>query len=222
MRRVLVAAALGLTALVAAVPFASASAGGVGAMLTAALLAGLVAIGFYGCDVVKLYRTRKRRAVELNMQAALTALGMLGLSALLLVVLLAIGQLEAHVGAVVYLFAFGWLGGLGLAKLYKIVPFLTWLECYAPKLGKEPTPRVQDLVDERHARPWFALYFLCVVAAALLLLAGWNGAFRLAVLVQLLATLGLVRHFYLARRLGPVPAAQKGGLHPHLFFANSP
>jgi hypothetical protein len=154
------------------------------------------------------------------MQAALVAVAMLALAALLLVVLLAAGQLQAHIGAVVYLLAFGWLGGLGLGKLYKIVPFVTWLECYAPKLGKEPTPRVQDLVDERHARPWFALYFLAVLAAVALLLAGWGTGFRVAVLLQLAATLGLVRHFYLARRLAPVPAPQKSGVRPRLFLVN--
>ena len=49
------------------------------------------------------------------------------------------------------LIAFGWLSGLVLAKLYKIVAFLTWLGTYGPAMGRVPTPRVQDLVAERRA-----------------------------------------------------------------------
>jgi len=220
MRRVLVAAGVAMVLLAAGIVVIVAMQREAQLLLGLAGLASLVAIGLYVSDIARLHRTRKRRQIELNMQAALIAVAMLVLASLLLVVVLAIGQLDAHIGAVVYLFAFGWLGGLGLAKLYKIVPFITWLECYAPLLGKQPTPRVQDLVDERRARPWFALYFLAVLAATAMLLLGWAPAFRLAALMQLAATLGLVRHFYLARRLGAVPTPQRHGARPRLFYVN--
>lgn len=72
----------------------------------------------------------------------------------LTLILALLGVLPRHGGAIAFITAFGWLSGLALAMLYKIIAFMTWLECYGPVLGKRPTPRVQDLVTERVAFPW--------------------------------------------------------------------
>ncbi|MEW9613931.1 hypothetical protein AB3G45_08895 [Shinella sp. S4-D37] len=188
----------------------------------AALLLALAAALLYGGDVVHLYRARKRRQAELNIRATFAAFGALILS----VVLLNVPAVRAGDGlaATVYLFVFGWLTGLGLAQLYKIVAFLTWLEAYGPVLGRAPVPRVQDLVDERRGRILFWLYYGAVAAAALALFLGAAGAFRGAVLVQLAATLGLMGEFVRARRLRIVPQALRapaGMVRPRLFLPSS-
>ena len=72
----------------------------------------------------------------------------------------------------------GWLSGLGLAKLYKIVPFMACLECYGPVLGKKATPRVQDIVVEKGVENWFLLYFESVWSGAVALLCGHPHAFQ--------------------------------------------
>jgi hypothetical protein len=209
-RLVFVAGTLTLVLVAAAAPFALAAGMGVPGLLAAAALTGLVALGVYGRDVLTLYRRRRRRTIELNAMAAIGAFAALAGAAMLLPVLLASGQLHAHIGALTYLFAFGWLGGLGLAKLYKIVAFLTWLECFAPSLGKRPTPRVQDLVDERHAAPWFGAYYLAVGLATLALLFA---------LLQLIATLAIVRHLYRSRELLNLPPELgRGFARPHPFW----
>ena len=119
---------------------------------------------------MELYRNRKRGALELNTRMAVHSFACLAGAALLGVTLVAMGSFADHAGAFVFLVAFGWLSGLVLAKLYKIVAFLTWLETYGPVMGRVPTPRVQDLVAERRASKWFAAYFLAVwIATALLL-----------------------------------------------------
>lgn len=220
MRLVLIAGLLALAPIAAGVPFIIAVDGGAPFMLAAAAIAGLSVVSLYTRDVIVLYRARKRRVIELNMKAAFAALGCLVSSCIALVVLLAVGQLEAHIGALVYLFAFGWLGGLGLAKLYKIVPFVTWLECFAPRLGKAPTPRVQDLVDERQAAVWFVLFYAGVLTATGMLAVGWAEAFRICVFIQLAGSLGLIRHFYRARVLRNVPGTVRYEAHPRLFLAN--
>jgi hypothetical protein len=122
---------------------------------------------------------------------AAVALVNLGALVLLAIALIAIGQFQAQIGAVVFLAAFGWLTGLGLSKLYKIVAFLTWLECYGPVLGKTATPRVQDLVVETRAAKWFWIYFAGVWAATAALLLNAPAGFRASAVLMFIATIGI-------------------------------
>jgi len=193
--------------------------GGGAVLFTLALVLTLVAALLYGRDVVRLYRARRRKQAEVNIRASFAAFAALAIC----VVLVNIPAIRGGegVGAIVYLFVFGWLTGLGLAQLYKIVAFLTWLEAYGPVLGRAPVPRVQDLVEERRAFVLFCLYYGAVAAATLTLFAGMTGLFRVMVLLQLAATLGLMREFVRSRRLSVVPAplrAPAGMVRPRLFL----
>jgi hypothetical protein len=152
---------------------------------------GVGSLGLYGADVVSLYRARKRRTIEVNARMAAVALANLGAVVLLAIGLIMVGRFEAQIGVVVFLSAFGWLTGLGLAKLYKIVAFLTWLECYGPVLGKTATPRVQDLVVETRAAKWFWLYFSGVWAATAALLLDAPAGFRVSAALMFVATIGI-------------------------------
>ncbi|MCC7321400.1 MAG: hypothetical protein IT542_10550 [Rubellimicrobium sp.] len=175
-----------------------------GLALLLALALGVAALGAYGADMLHLYRKRRRPVIELNSRMAAVALGALGLAVVLLLVLLTLGRLGEGIGAVVFLIAFGWLTGLGLAQLYKIVAFMTWLECYGPILGKRPTPRVQDLVVEGRARKWFVLHYAATGAGTLALLAGQALLFRLLAALMLLATAGIAAQLLRTRRLADV------------------
>ncbi|MCM8729789.1 hypothetical protein ACFO8O_02225 [Hephaestia sp. GCM10023244] len=174
------------------------------ALLAAALLA-LGAFGCYGDDIIRLYRQRKRRVIELNSRMAGVALVHLAAAVLLAIVLVATDMLGHHIGALLFLIAFGWLTGLGLAKLYKIVAFLTWLECYGPVLGKVITPRVQDLVIEPRAIRWFWVYFAAVDATVLALFAAAPAVARSGVAAMLVATGAIVAELVRIRRLADVP-----------------
>lgn len=211
-------AALVLAVLVA--PLEILAAGSSYAFLAAGLLAA-VAMCAHSLDLFHIYRHRKRRAVELNIRSALAAFACLYLSAPLLLASWAAERLDGDAGALVYLVAFGWLTGLGLSQLYKIVPFLTWLECYGPVMGRRPTPRVQDLVVERRGGLWFVLYFLGVFGGTAALLAGAPGLFRLASAATLAASAAIVVELVLARRLFNVAAAVRlpeGAARPRLIL----
>lgn len=178
--------------------------GGLATMLGLAALLGTVALAFYGSDILHLYRARKRRVIELNSRMAALALINLVAAVILIAVLLGSGTLGRYAGAAVFFVGFGWLSGLGLAKLYKIVAFLTWLECYGPVLGKIATPRVQDLVVERRAIKWFYLYFLAVWVATASLLAENPLVFRVAAGAMVVATFCIVAQLVQTRRLADV------------------
>ncbi|HVY58072.1 MAG TPA: hypothetical protein VHA77_09510 [Xanthobacteraceae bacterium] len=189
------------------------------ALQLAGAVLGLAAVALYGGDIVHLYRARKRRVLELNSRMAAFALVSLALGVVLIAVALALGNLAAHAGPITFLLAFGWLTVLGLAQMYKIVPFLTWLECYGPVIGKRPTPRVQDLVVERRAIKWFALYVVAVWGGTVALLANSPAGFRTAAAAMLVATLGLVVQMVRARRLADVKTPDRlpaGARMPHL------
>ncbi len=183
---------------------------------------GFVTLALYGGDILHLYRARKRRKIELNSRMAALALASLAAGVACTLASLALGNLERHVGVIVFLLAFGWLSGLGLAKLYKIVPFLTWLECYGPILGKRPTPRVQDLVVERRALKWFLLYFVAVWVGAFALFMHYSPGFRVAAVLMIVATAGIVLQLVRARRLADVSDSVRlpvGAQHPRLLLS---
>ena len=168
------------------------------AIAAAAAVTGL-GIALYLFDMARLYRARQRQKLELNALMAIPALAALGVALLIALALGALGYSERLLGALGYLLLFGWLSGLALSQLYKIVPFLTWLERYGSVLGKRPVPRVQDLVDEGRDRPWFILYFIAVAAATLFIALGSPAAWRVAALAQLSATIMIVRALWLVR-----------------------
>ena len=150
-----------------------------------------------------------------------TLVGLAG-AAVLSIMLVMVGSFSDHVDAVVFLVAFGWLTSLVLAKLYKIVAFLTWLECYGPVLGKAPTPRVQDLVTEHRASKWFRLHFGAVWLGTAALLADAPEGFRLAALLMTAATCGIVIQIVKTRRLSNITAALRlpaGAAMPPLLFS---
>jgi len=197
---------------------------GMTAVLIAAAVTGTGSLLLYGRDIIHLYRSRKRRVVELNSRMAAIALGYLAVTLVLAIAFALLGVFRLHIPALVFLIAFGWLSGLGLAKLYKIVAFLTWLECYGPVLGKTPTPRVQDLVVEPRAARWFWLYYATVACAALALLVHAPLVLRAAAAGMMLATAGIMAELIRTRRLAAVKPPlrfPKGACKPPLLYSQA-
>lgn len=196
----------------------------VDAVLLVAGLAGLGCLGLYGRDAIELYRKRVRPVIELNSRMASVALGHLAAATLLLTACAALGLVDRFAAPLVFLVAFGWLTGLGLAKLYKIVAFMTWLECYGPVLGRTATPRVQDLVVEPRARRWFWLYFAAVDVATVCLFAEAALVFRFAAAGMGVATAAIALELVRTRRLVNVEDAIRlptGTRPPRLLFTTA-
>ncbi len=154
----------------------------------------------YFMDIVKLYRTRQRKSLELNSRAAAGALFMMALAIVLTVTALMFSKKALPAG--LFLLLIGYLSGLGLSQLYKIVPFLTWLELFGSKLGQGPVPRVQDLVLETRAAPWFIFYFIAVTGSAVAMLLNLSFIFQLTASAQLVALLAITLELWRARHPG--------------------
>jgi hypothetical protein len=185
---------------------------------------GLATTVLYGRDVIEIFGGRKRRQLELNTKMAVLSFVSLAAAALLGMVLVLTGTFAAYLGAFIFLAIFGWLSGLVLAKLYKIVAFLTWLETYGPVLGRTPTPRVQDLVSEARASKWFAIYHFGVWLGTLMLLAGQPLAFRAAAAMMMIGLVGIVHEVIRTRRLADVEGPLRlpdGACAPHLLCARN-
>lgn len=223
-----------LAFLLAVCALAIAVAGGIAALLAGWSLSSLLlvaafaaagAAALYGRDVVNFYRARRRRELELNMKGAVLAFASLGFAVVIPAPLAALAGSETAIAATVHMAVFGWLSGLGLAKLYKIVPFMTWLECYGPVLGRAATPRVQDLVVERKALPWFYLYFASVWAGTAAMSSGSDMAFRAAAAGTLVATAAIAVHLVRARTLADVDGSRRfpsGTRRPSLLYSFAP
>ncbi|MGZ5909960.1 MAG: hypothetical protein ACXWLB_08785 [Reyranella sp.] len=220
----LAAGALAIGVTVAGGTLAIGLASGLSIILAIAAALGLTSAALYVRDITGIFRGRKRPQLELNMRMATLSFASLAGTALLGIALAATDAFSSHVGAFAFLAAFGWLSGLVLAKLYKIVAFLTWLETYGPVMGRAPTPRVQDLVAEARAMKWFVLYYAAVWSGTLMLLAGQPVAFRIAAAVMAAGVSGIVREVIRIRRLADVASPLRlpaGAVAPHLLFGKS-
>ena len=219
--------AAGALAVVATVGGGSVTIGlamGLNVVLSVAAILGLSSVVLYGRDLAGIFRNRKRRQLELNMQMAILSFASLAGTTVLGIALVSMGSLPLHLGAFAFLTVFGWLSGLVLAKLYKIVAFLTWLETYGPVMGRAATPRVQDLTVEQRATKWFAIYYLAAWAGTLALLAGEPSAFRIAAAAMTVGVVGIVHEIVRIRRLEDVASPLRlpaGAVAPHLLFAKS-
>lgn len=170
------------------------------ALAWAGWLAAGSGLALYLADMRRLYGSRRRRELELNGRFAVWALTALAAGLVLLAIAGTLGKVGVLAGPLAYLFLFGWLSGLGLSQMYKIVPFLTWIERFGSRMGRGPVPRVQDLVDEPRARPWFIVYFAAVVGGTLAGLFGAAAAWRVCALAGLVATLAIGREVWMSRQ----------------------
>lgn len=170
----------------------------------------LIGLACYLWDMRALYRARKRRQLELNARYGVIPLILLGVLIVAGIAVRLSGMFTRIDMALVFLALYGWLGGLALTQLYKIVPFLTWLNQFGHRMGKGRVPRVQDLVNESRDRYAYMIYFLMALIGAICLVVGWSGGFRVAEALSCLATLDIARAFYHAAH----PSTDPSGGHP--------
>lgn len=170
-------------------------------------------------DFQRLWRSRRRAATEPNMQMTPMALGFLGLA--LLLVLPALWHGTPWTEAAVFAALAGWLSLLTLAQMMKIVSFLTWIQVFAPRIGRGRVPMVQDLTDAPATQRGLWLWTMGAAAGTLALLVRSALAFNAAAALLLLAALLLARELLAIRRLRYLPADLRPASTPPLFLPPS-
>lgn len=119
------------------------------ALGAAALLLGLL---LFAAQLVRLYRLRRRKAIDVHMPFALAAAcGVLAAALVLLGVVRGAGPTDPLWRAAGWLAIAGWAEAAIQGFLYKIGTFLTWLHRYAPLAGRRRVPGLEALYGRRTA-----------------------------------------------------------------------
>jgi hypothetical protein len=131
----------------------------------------LIAAGLasYAIQLSIILKHRLRKALDVAMQHVLVSVACLALAIVTGLALL-LGDLAADLVQRLTLFygviaLFGVISSLIIGQMYKIVPFLVWLQKYAPLAGTKPVPAMKDMIDQPLAR-----FELWSIIAALLLI----------------------------------------------------
>ena len=97
------------------------------------------------------FRHRARPQLDPSLRQVVAALALLGAALVAGIGTLATGRPQL-VAAYGLLLIVGWLGVLVAAIYSRIVPFLTWMHRYSPRVGEKGLPKVGDLVPVRWTR----------------------------------------------------------------------
>lgn len=189
---------------------------GFAAPLTLLGLFAALTVTLHLAETCRIWRSRRRKSAEVNMRHSLIALLFLAVGLALMP--LAIDKGGAFAEAVVFVLLAGWLSTLTLAQIGKIVAFMTWIQIFAPQIGRAPMPMVGDLSSAKATDRLLWLWSFGVVLGSIAHIVPSPALFRVAAFLLLLATLGLCVELWRIRRLSHLPLASHPPKLPPLFL----
>lgn len=142
----------------------------------AALLLGTGPL-LWGADILRLFRARSRRKIDIQGRATLLSLAFLVLTVVLGVTaafgtpFISDGEPARPLLAYAAAGIFGFVGLPLIGNTYKVLPFLIWFHRYRTRVGHGPVPLVDDIYSSPAAHAVLAVHavaVLALVAAALL------------------------------------------------------
>ena len=188
---------------------------------TAPLLITIAIVSPVGCllyltEVRRLWQLRRRPQPEVNMSWSRAALAFLAITALLLP--LAVWQGGNSADALVFTALVGWLSTLTLAQMIRITAFLTWIQVFAPLIGRRKVPLVQALTGPRGAGRALALWSISAATGTVSLLTGFAPGFRIALCGLLCAAVMIACELVAIRSLRHLPKAERPSRLPPLIL----
>ncbi len=170
----------------------------------------------YLAEITRLWRSRRRPVPETNMLWSRAALAALGLSAALAVPGWFLGGTWAE--AAIFVALIGWLSVLTLAQMVKIVSFLTWIQIFAPLIGRRPVPMVDKLTDAHAVGTALTLWVSGTVIGGLALLLTSTAGFRVAAALLCLGAVGIIRELISIRHLAHLTPSDRPAILPPLIL----
>ncbi len=181
------------------------------------VVAGLVV---YAIEFTAILRARKRRSLDWGLRSFLSAMGVLGILAVLGSVLcwptLPANGFTARLENVYgFLALYGFVGWAVLGMLYKILPFLVWYRAYAAEIGRSQVPVLHEMYSHPLQAVGYWTYAIGLAGTALAMAAGSEPLARASWLL-LVASVGvflvnagrILRHL-VRPPLQPLPPAPK-------------
>lgn len=175
-----------------------------------------LAVILHFAETCRIWRSRRRKIAEVNMRHSLIA--HLFLLAGLALLPLAITEGGPFAEATVFILLAGWLSTLTLAQIGKIVAFMTWIEIFAPHIGRSAVPMVGDLSSARTSDFLLWLWSFGAVLGGISHVIQSPSLFRVAAIPLLLAALGLCVELWRIRRLLNLPPQSRPPRLPPVFL----
>ncbi len=147
------------------------------------IYAGLIAIGLlsYVIQIILVLRGRLRKALDVAMKHAIISFIFLCIAVILGCILVIIPSrsptyLRLSLGYG-FIILFGFASSLVVGEIYKIIPFLVWLNKYSPRAGIAVVPTMKEMVNESAAKTELVLFSAGVVIGATGLITEWQVVF---------------------------------------------
>lgn len=166
--------------------------------------AAVAVVALYLATAARMSRQRKLKKPDMSLRGGLWAAATLGPAAMVLVAAaLARSQAQALAGGALLLL--GWLSGLTLAFIPKIMGFLTWMEVFGPRMGRAPVPPTATLTEARRIALGLSLWAMGTAVLSASLALGLSLSAQGASILLLAGAGVIARETWAVRRLAHLP-----------------
>jgi len=174
---------------------------GWGVLETVGIVAVIASVVTYFYQIYLIKKTRARKENDVWVKSLAFAFFTLAIALLESVVYL-LGGSESWIMSAGWFLMMGFVGFLITSHLYKIIPFLVWFERYAPLVGKQKVPMLNEMVPLRAANAQMLSTATGVMLVGISLLVGSDNMFYGGVSVLVVGASYLLYSVYMMMQYG--------------------
>ncbi|MEA3521661.1 MAG: hypothetical protein U9R50_01665, partial [Campylobacterota bacterium] len=165
------------------------------------ILAVIASVMSYFYQVYLIYKTRARKENDIWVKSLFFAFFTLAI-ALIESVIYLLGASQAWIISAGWFLMTGFVGFLITSHLYKIIPFLVWFERYAPLVGKQKVPMLNDMIPLREANAQMYVSATGVMMVGVALLVQSSTLFNAGVSILVVGAIFLLVSVYAMMQYG--------------------